>query len=153
QPRTDEIVATLRRRPPELILAGYKPFRALRAFLDEGYLPSRWALGLWVRRDGYRRFEQAEARSARSPSSARARLKEPAGWLLDDGLVTPSESGHDRVPALAEGVTARGVRHASPLVRPVNQRQQGSREPLGRFGRFYQDPRRPGLNGLADAPG
>ena len=59
-PRTDEIMATLRRQPPELIFAGYAPFKALHAFLNESYLPSRLGLhddrtgiGLWIRRDVY----------------------------------------------------------------------------------------------------
>src|SRR5205085_7771807 len=37
QPRTEEIMATLRRKPPELILAAYSPFQALRAFLNQVY--------------------------------------------------------------------------------------------------------------------
>jgi 4-amino-4-deoxy-L-arabinose transferase-like glycosyltransferase len=62
-PRTDEIMATLRRQPPELIFAGYAPFKALHAFLNEFYLPmiprlgDRAGIGLWVRRDAYRSFE------------------------------------------------------------------------------------------------
>jgi 4-amino-4-deoxy-L-arabinose transferase-like glycosyltransferase len=67
-PRVEEIMATLRRRPPELILAGYAPFPALRAFLSENYLPSRRALGLWIRRDDFGRFEM----SGTSPSSDRS---------------------------------------------------------------------------------
>jgi len=57
QPRTEEIIAALRRRPPELIFTGYPPFRALRALLNERYLPSRLAPGLWVEQDVYGRFE------------------------------------------------------------------------------------------------
>jgi 4-amino-4-deoxy-L-arabinose transferase-like glycosyltransferase len=56
-PRTEEIMAALGRRPPELIFAGYPPFRALRAFLNQRYLPSQMARGLWVERDLYRAFE------------------------------------------------------------------------------------------------
>jgi 4-amino-4-deoxy-L-arabinose transferase-like glycosyltransferase len=70
QPRTEEILATLRRRPPELIFTGYRPFRSLRAFLDDGYLPSRLAPGLWVKRDDYGRFETA---GDRGPASAVSR--------------------------------------------------------------------------------
>jgi len=62
QPRTEEIIKALRRRPPELIFTGYPPFRALRAFLHERYVPSRMAAGLWVEQDGYGRFELAGAR-------------------------------------------------------------------------------------------
>jgi 4-amino-4-deoxy-L-arabinose transferase-like glycosyltransferase len=58
-PRTEEIVATLKRNPPELIFTGYPPFRALRAFLNAHYLRSRMAHGLWVRRDDFGRFETA----------------------------------------------------------------------------------------------
>ncbi len=57
QPRTEEISTVLRSHPPELIFTGYPPFRALGELLREDYLPSRWARGLWVRRDGYGRFE------------------------------------------------------------------------------------------------
>jgi 4-amino-4-deoxy-L-arabinose transferase-like glycosyltransferase len=57
EPRTAEIVATLGRRPPALVFTGYPPFRALQAFLSEKYALSRWARGLWVRRDGLGRFE------------------------------------------------------------------------------------------------
>ena len=57
EPRTEEIVATLKRNPPELIFTGYPPFRALRAFLNADYLESRMAPGLWIRRDAFGRFE------------------------------------------------------------------------------------------------
>jgi hypothetical protein len=56
-PRTREIVAALERQPPELIFAGYAPFRALRAILNERYLPSRMARGLWIRRESFGQFE------------------------------------------------------------------------------------------------
>ncbi len=57
QPRTEEITRVLRSHPPELIFTGYRPFRALDALLRERYLPSRLALGLWVRKDVYVQFE------------------------------------------------------------------------------------------------
>ncbi len=57
EPRTDEIMAALKRRPPELIFTGYPPFRALRAFLNADYLPARMAPGLWIKRDAFGRFE------------------------------------------------------------------------------------------------
>jgi hypothetical protein len=57
RPRVEEIMAALRRQPPELIFSAYTPFPALRTFLFERYLPSRRALGLWIRRDVYGRFE------------------------------------------------------------------------------------------------
>jgi 4-amino-4-deoxy-L-arabinose transferase-like glycosyltransferase len=56
RPRTQEIMATLERHPPELILTAYPPFRALKAFLNDRYLPSV-SMGLWVRQDCYRQFE------------------------------------------------------------------------------------------------
>ena len=56
-PRTDEIMASLKRQPPALIFAGYPPFRALREFVSARYLPSRMASGLWIRRDAFGRFE------------------------------------------------------------------------------------------------
>ncbi len=61
RPRTEEIMSALRSRPPELIFTGYPPFRALRAFLMERYLPSRLAAGLWVRQEDYQAFERAGA--------------------------------------------------------------------------------------------
>jgi hypothetical protein len=57
EPRTEEIIAALKREPPELIFTGYIPFRRLREFLDELYLPSRMARGLMIRRDAFGRFE------------------------------------------------------------------------------------------------
>jgi hypothetical protein len=57
RPRTEEIIDTLRRRPPALIFTGYPPFRALKAFLNERYIPSRLAAGLWVEQRGASRFE------------------------------------------------------------------------------------------------
>jgi 4-amino-4-deoxy-L-arabinose transferase-like glycosyltransferase len=67
-PRVVEIVATLRRQPPELIFTAYPPFPALRSFRDEHYLLSPRALGLWIRRDVFARFETADS----SPSSGRS---------------------------------------------------------------------------------
>ncbi len=60
RPRTEEIMSALRRWPPELIFTGYRPFRALDAFLNERYLPTRMARGLWVRREDYGHFESAD---------------------------------------------------------------------------------------------
>ncbi len=61
RPRTDEIITTLKRKPPVLIFTGYPPFRALRAFLNDRYLPSKMAPGLWVRQEDFGRFERAGA--------------------------------------------------------------------------------------------
>ena len=60
-PRTEEIVAASKRRPPELIFTGYMPFRKLQKFLNEHYLPSRLVAGLWVRQKDYGSFERAGA--------------------------------------------------------------------------------------------
>ena len=57
RPRLDELMSDLRADPPELIFTGYPPFPALRAFLVDGYYPSRIDPRLWVRLDGYRAFE------------------------------------------------------------------------------------------------
>jgi 4-amino-4-deoxy-L-arabinose transferase-like glycosyltransferase len=59
--RTEEIMTTLERSPPELIFTGYPPFGELRAFITDRYLPSRMAAGLWARQDDYGRFERAGA--------------------------------------------------------------------------------------------
>ena len=89
RPRTEEIMATLERRPPELIFTGYPPFRALRAFLNDRYLPSDGA-GLWVRQEDYRRFENGRAcdRSGTTSDQA-ARLKRvaEAGLSAFDGRI------------------------------------------------------------------
>ncbi len=65
-PRTEEIVAALKRRPPELIFTGYMPFRKLQKFLNEHYVPSRLVAGLWVRQKDYGSFERAGAPSGAS---------------------------------------------------------------------------------------
>jgi 4-amino-4-deoxy-L-arabinose transferase-like glycosyltransferase len=65
RPRVERTLRDLRANPPSLIFAGYPPFPALRAYLDEGYLPSRLVpatpdgRGLWVERSGYGAFETA----------------------------------------------------------------------------------------------
>lgn len=56
-PRIRRTMADLRATPPSLIFAGYPPFPALKAFLDEHYLPSRLAPGLYVERSRYGEFE------------------------------------------------------------------------------------------------
>src|SRR5262249_61036138 len=43
QPRIAEIMATLRRRPPEVILPGYPPFGGPPPFFVDGDLPPRQA--------------------------------------------------------------------------------------------------------------
>ena len=62
-PRIDELMADLREAPPDLVLAAYPPFPALRDFLRDGYLPSDLlpmssdGRGLWVRRDRWADFQ------------------------------------------------------------------------------------------------
>jgi 4-amino-4-deoxy-L-arabinose transferase-like glycosyltransferase len=58
-PRTEEIMATLIRKPPQLVFMGYRPFHLLQKFLNEHYLPSRLMPGLWIKRDDFGRFETA----------------------------------------------------------------------------------------------
>ncbi len=83
QAQTDEIMATLRRNPPELIFAGYAPFRGLHAFLRASYLPSRLVfhddrsgVGLWVRNENYGRFEVAHRESLPFRSDSDQQLAE-----------------------------------------------------------------------------
>ncbi len=57
EPRTHEIAQALRAHPPQLIFTGYVPFRELRELLNERYLSSSIARGLWVIREDYGRFE------------------------------------------------------------------------------------------------
>lgn len=55
--RVDRMMADLSRDPPSLVFTGYPPFPALKAFLNQRYLPSRLAPGLWVERTRYGAFE------------------------------------------------------------------------------------------------
>jgi 4-amino-4-deoxy-L-arabinose transferase-like glycosyltransferase len=93
QPRIDEIMAALKRRPPELIFTGYKPFGALQAFLNERYLGSSLSLGLWVKRDDYGRFQTVNSRDASTlnGSPIPRRAGQPAGRprLDSDGGAIP----------------------------------------------------------------
>jgi 4-amino-4-deoxy-L-arabinose transferase-like glycosyltransferase len=73
QPRLADIMSTLDSRPPELIFAGYAPFRSLLAFLRQGYLASRLGGGgLWVKKPDFGRFE-IEGTRGRAPSPGSAR--------------------------------------------------------------------------------
>ncbi len=73
RPRIERTIRELRAEPPSLIFAGYPPFPALRAFLDERYLPSHLVpttpdgRGLWVERSQYGAFE-AFARGTQLPT-------------------------------------------------------------------------------------
>jgi 4-amino-4-deoxy-L-arabinose transferase-like glycosyltransferase len=57
RPRIERTMRDLRARPPSLVFTGYPPFPALRAFLDERYIPSRIAPGLWVEQGRHGAFE------------------------------------------------------------------------------------------------
>jgi hypothetical protein len=63
QPRTDEIIETLKRNPPELMFVAYDLFPELKSFLNQRYLPSREYRGLWIREDQFGKFERAGAKS------------------------------------------------------------------------------------------
>jgi hypothetical protein len=111
-PRTEAIIAALKRQPPELIFAGYPPFRALQAFLSERYLSSR-IRGLWIRRDAFGRFETAGSPVPRGSKAGGAGRQLPV-TLLDHDLVSVSQPRHDLVPALVESRFPGGVRHSGP---------------------------------------
>ncbi len=72
RPRTEEIIATLKRSPPELIFTGYPPFESLQAFLNDRYFPSGMAPGLWVRREDFGRFETQRGGPTRGRSKGNA---------------------------------------------------------------------------------
>ena len=64
---------------PALILTGYPPFRAMRALLNQRYLPVRRMPGLWIRREDRERFEAAESEPLRPRSAAGTPRDQPAG--------------------------------------------------------------------------
>ena len=74
RPRTEEIIATLNRSPPELIFTGYPPFQSLKEFLNDRYFPSAMAPGLWVRRQDF-----ADSNRRRAVRRADAQSK----WVSD----------------------------------------------------------------------
>jgi len=152
EPRTQEIMSALERRPPELIFTGYPPFRALKAFLSERYLPSRIAPGLWIKRDDFGRFETALWKTsprlpAGSPSIALA------GSLVEHALISISESGHDCIPALGKSVFPGGARHLASLIRVFDQPEQGRGQAHRWLRRFDEYPGCFRLDGLADPAG
>jgi 4-amino-4-deoxy-L-arabinose transferase-like glycosyltransferase len=149
-PRTDEIMAALRRQPPPLIFTGYAPFDALRAFLNERYFASRRMPGLWIRRADFGRFETA-AINETSRSNADASRNCRTGVLVDHRLVSVSNAGHDGVPALAQGVLPRGGRHRQPPLRVFDQIEEGVGHALGGIRRFDKQARGSRTDGLADA--
>ena len=62
RPRIDRIMADLNANPPALIFAGYPPFPELKTFLENRYVPTHLALGLWVDRSKAAEFEAANER-------------------------------------------------------------------------------------------
>jgi len=65
RPRVERTMTDLRANPPSIVVAGYPPYPALRAFLEDHYLPSRLGVmapdgrGIWVERSRYGAFETA----------------------------------------------------------------------------------------------
>ena len=57
RPRIERTMRSLREEHPSVIFTGYPPFPELKRFLDEAYLPSRLAPGLWVERSRFGAFE------------------------------------------------------------------------------------------------
>ena len=67
RPRIERIMADLNAEPPAIIFTGYPPFPALRKLLDERYLRSSRAPGLWIERSKYGEFEAAGEANQRMP--------------------------------------------------------------------------------------
>jgi hypothetical protein len=57
RPRVERIMRELRAAPPSVVFAAYPPFPELRALLEEHYVRSRVATGLWVERGRFEAFE------------------------------------------------------------------------------------------------
>jgi 4-amino-4-deoxy-L-arabinose transferase-like glycosyltransferase len=119
-PRTEEIIAALRRAPPQLIFTGYAPFRALRAFLNERYLPSRLMPGVWIKSDDFGRFETASMIEPWQSNSNTSRTR-GGGVLVDHDFISAPQSGHDGIPALAQGILPRRGRHREPSLPVFDQ--------------------------------
>jgi 4-amino-4-deoxy-L-arabinose transferase-like glycosyltransferase len=151
-PRTDEIMAALRQNPPPLIFTGYAPFRALRAFLNEHYLPSRRMPGLWIKKDDFGRFETASMIEPRSSNADTARTR-CAGMLVDHDFISTSKSGHDGVPALTQGIRPRRGRHCEPSLPIFDQFEECGGHAGWRILRFDENSRGSRSDGLADAAG
>jgi 4-amino-4-deoxy-L-arabinose transferase-like glycosyltransferase len=150
QPRTSEIIAVLARKPPELIFTGYPPFRALDKFLNEHYLPSRRAPGLWIRRGDYGRFERA----APGPAAGRSTSHDGPAFdrsLVDQPPIALAQAPHDRAPALGERISAGGFRHPAPLISLVEEPDERGRQAFWRLGGFDQNSGRTGLDDITDA--
>jgi len=151
-PRTEEIMAALQQEPPTLIFTGYSPFHALRTFLNERYFASRLMPGLWIKREDFGRFETA-AINGPSQSNGDATRESRASVLIDRGLISASESGHDRVPALAKGVFPRCGRHREPSLGVFDQVEECGGHLCGGIRRFDENSRGSRSDGLADAAG
>jgi hypothetical protein len=119
-PRTEEIMAALRRNPPLLVFTGYAPFQALKSFLNEHYFRSRLMPGLWIKTEDFARFE-ANSIKDRSRSSSRPPRMRQTGVLIDRQFVSTTKSPHDGVPALAQGVVPCRDRHVTPATRVFDQ--------------------------------
>ena len=151
-------MATLRRQPPELIFAGYAPFKALHAFLNEFYLPSprfphdeRSGVGMWIRRDSYRKFETSGSRTAR-PGSADRSPDDRGRLFVDESLIAISETA--MIVSQLWLSAARAPPPPSGDARPAGRSARAGRRPCAEAApRLNQDPRRPGLNGPAYPPG
>lgn len=157
RPRIEEIVRTLRARPPALIFAGYAPFPELRAFLREKYLlsglvPASNGLGLWVRRDHFADLERSTATGAGRSGSRDAGQGLVSG-RCDGRLVALPQSAHDGLPGLARGIGTGGLGHRSPPVVPLHQGEQFLGEPRGGFVRLDQYARLAGPDGISDPAG
>src|SRR5205814_7242485 len=139
----------LRANPPSLVFTGYPPFPALRAFLDERYLPSRSVpvtpdgRGLWVEKGRYGAFET---------SGSAERTGDPLIRGVADGeLIANSERRHDLVPALADRVRAGAFGGLAPQRGVVDEADDGVGERRRRLSRLGQHPRLAGPDGVADA--
>ncbi len=115
QPRIDEIMLTLKRRPPELIFTGYPPFADLRAFLNARYFRSGLARGSCGSSARISADLKQLVRKAPPGSMAHRLLARAASLLLGHGLIAISERLHDRIPGLAKGVAPRGFTHRATL--------------------------------------
>jgi 4-amino-4-deoxy-L-arabinose transferase-like glycosyltransferase len=158
KPRIAEIMTALREAPPALIFTGYAPFPALRDFLRDRYLPSglvpaRNGLGLWVQREHYRAFERFQDTVPRSRSGPDRGLGGRTRLNVDGELISVPQLAHDGVPALAQGVGAGRFGHRPAPGRLRDKGKNGLGEPSRWLGGLDEQPRRPGLDRIADAPG
>ena len=151
-PRTEEIIAALRQNPPELIFTGYAPFRALKEFINERYLPSRRMPGLWIKKDDFGRFEAASM-IEQGRSNADAVRTRRGGMLVDHDFVSTSQSGHDGVPALTQGILPRRGRHREPSLPIFDQVEECGGHACWRILRFDENSRGSRSDRLSDAAG